>query len=98
MAVTRRRDAGRAYPYPDEYERYPRRDRRGAPRHDDYWRDADRRAVPPVIVVTPGQAAPQQIGPWASPQGNWNAWDAGVPSHSQRQFRVMGYDESEDDG
>jgi hypothetical protein len=86
MAVTRRREAEREARYPGEREPY-----RG--RYDD-----PRRAVPPVIVVTPGQASPSQLAPWASGQAYW---DEGAPSGSQRgarrQFRVMGYDESEDE-
>jgi hypothetical protein len=89
MAVTRRREAERELAYPDERESY-----RG--RYDD-----PRRAVPPVIVVTPGQASPPQLAPWASGQANWNNWDEGLSSgsqrHSGRQFRVMGYDESEEE-
>ena len=52
--------------------------------------------MPPVIVVTPGQAAPQ-LPPWAAGQHNWNPWENGTPVGSSRHFRVMGYDESEDE-
>ena len=82
MAVTRRREAEYEARYPDEREPY-------SGRYDD-----PRRAVPPVVVITPGQASPPQLVPWASGQANW---DEGVPSGSRRQFRVMGYDESEDE-
>jgi hypothetical protein len=85
MAVTRRReDTWEAEP--DE----PGWGREYEPRH----------AAPPVIVVTPGNAAPQQLPAWASGQANWLPLAGyGAPTHSQRQFRVMGYDEDqEDDG
>jgi hypothetical protein len=61
-----------------------------------------RRAIPPVIVVTPNQAASQQIAPWAGSQGMWPpagavpGWEQVVPSRPQRQFRVMGYQEDEE--
>jgi hypothetical protein len=88
MAVTRRQEERNAGPYSDEIDSYAGRDR---------YRDP-RRAVPPVIVVTPGQAPQQQLAPWATGQANWNAWDESTPPRSQRQFRVMGYDESDDEG
>jgi hypothetical protein len=84
MAVTRRREA-------EEPERYDER-------HDEDHRDNDRRyseridprrAMPPVIVVAPGNAAPQQLPyaasfPYQAPQ-----------PQAQRQFRIMGYEEAE---
>ena len=95
MAVTRRRETehGRYLEHQGYNEPY-----RDEPYHDDPRRYDPRRAMPPVIVVTPGQAAPQQLGPWASGQDHWNAWEEGGAPRSQRQFRVMGYDESEDEG
>ena len=85
MAVTRRQEE-RSAVLDDEYEPYPDRTR-----YDDRGR-----AVPPVIVVTPGQASQQQLPPWLSGQSQWNAWDDGA-SRPQRRFRVMGYDERDDD-
>ena len=86
MAVTRRRENRDDEFYDDEHRR-PYDDRGG---YDDRGRN-----VPPVIVVTQGQPAAQQLPPWASGQGSWNAWDNGAST--QRQFRVMGYDESDDE-
>jgi hypothetical protein len=83
MAVTRRRENRDADLY-DEPERYPARS------YDDRGPN-----VPPVIVVTQGQPTAQQLPPWAASQGNWNAWDNGAST--QRRFRVMGYDESDDE-
>jgi hypothetical protein len=50
-----------------------------------------RPATPPVIVVTPGSAAPQQIAPW----GATSSFVGGAQPPRQREFRVMGYEESE---
>lgn len=86
MAVTRRQQERPKEWDDDEYDPYLDRGR-----YDD-----PRRAVPPVIVVTPGQA-PQQLSPWATGQAGWNAWGEGAPAHSQRRFRVMGYDEQDDE-
>jgi hypothetical protein len=84
MAVTRRRE--QAYEPPDEDGPEPTLDvgRYDAGRYD------PRRAMPPVIVVTPGNAAPQQVPPWAS-------WDEALPARTGRQFRVMGVDDSDDE-
>ena len=80
MAVTRRRQ--------DEWEEEDGDEPGWAREYD------PRHAAPPVIVVTPGNAAPQQLPAWASGQANWfPAPGYGAPSHSQRQFRVMGLDE-----
>jgi len=61
-------------------------------RHND-WRYSERmdprHGVPPVVIVTPGQAVPQQL-PYAAPFSYPPA-----PSQSQRHFRVMGYEEPE---
>jgi hypothetical protein len=61
-------------------------------RHND-WRYSERmdprRAAPPVVIVTPGQAVPQQL-PYAASFSYPPA-----PAQSQRQFRVMGYEEPE---
>jgi len=88
MAVTRRQEER----YDDEWDEQD--DRYGGGRYSD--RDDPRSAVPPVIVVTPGQSAPQ-LPPWMTGQPNWNRWEEGPPALSQRTFRVMGYDEGEDD-
>jgi hypothetical protein len=86
MAVTRRRGLDRDRGYDDELEPTVDRERHPAPQP----------AVPPVIVVTPGNSAQQQLPPWLA-QAQLSAWDDGAPSRSQRQFRVMGYDESDED-
>ena len=92
MAVTRRREEEFKTPSfhePDPYSRQPTY-------HD------SRPAPPPVIVVTPG-SSPQQLAPWANSPGNWQSvpdYQAGgyqSPAHAQRRFRVMGYDEQEDE-
>lgn len=91
MAVTRRqeeRDEGGW----DE-DRY---DDRYDGRYDGRYGDP-RRAVPPVIVVTSGQASQQQLPPWASDGPGWSGWDENIPSRTGRTFRVMGYDESDDE-
>jgi len=84
MAVTRR-------PEKRELERYDSQqydDRR----HND-WRYSERmdprRAAPPIVIVTPGQAMSQQL-PYVTPFSYPPA-----PSQSQRHFRVMGYEEPE---
>jgi hypothetical protein len=58
-------------------------------------------SAPPVIVVTPGNAVPQQIAPWSATSAvidgatrYGSAYD-GAQSHGRREFRVMGYEESE---
>jgi hypothetical protein len=84
MAVTRRRENRDDDLYDEEPERYPARS------YGDRGPNA-----PPVIVVTQGQPTAQQLPPWASSPGNWNAWDNGAPA--RRQFRVMGDDESDDE-
>jgi hypothetical protein len=88
MAVTRRQEARDGERWDDERE--DRYDGRG-----DYYGDR-RRDAPPVIVVTPGQSAPQ-LPPWMAGQPNWNRWEEGPPALSQRTFRVMGYDEDDDE-
>jgi hypothetical protein len=85
MAVTRRQETRYDERWGEEHDRY----------HDRY--DDPRRAVPPVIVVTQGQPSAQQLPPWAAGQPNWNTWENGIPTYSQRTFRVMGYDESDDE-
>jgi hypothetical protein len=89
MAVTRRQER-----YDEEWDDTDLYDEP----YDERSRYGDRgRDVPPIIVVTPGQATPQQLAPWATGQPNWNAWEEGVPSRSQRTFRVMGYDEGDEE-
>ena len=86
MAVTRRQE-------PQEDAFYG-----GAPR--DGTRYGNSRAAPPVIVVTSG-AMPQQLpygssygyaGPYAGQQPG-----AGMHNGQRRQFRVMGYDQEDDE-
>jgi hypothetical protein len=74
MAVTRRREPERAGRQEDVYpERY----------------EEPRRAMPPVIVVTPGNATPQPL-----PYGGDYSYHVPQPQ-AQRQFRVMGIEEEE---
>jgi hypothetical protein len=84
MAVTRRREK-------EEMTRYD--EQRYDERRNADWRYGERmdprRAAPPVVIVTPGNTAPQQLPyaasfPYQAPQ-----------LQSQRQFRVMGYEETE---
>jgi hypothetical protein len=57
-------------------------------------------ASPPVIIVTPGNAVPQQIAPWSTTSGQAggmvfpHAYDGAQPG-GRREFRVMGYEEPE---
>jgi hypothetical protein len=74
MAVTRRRDPEPAERQEDVY-----------PKH---YQEA-RRAVPPVIVVTPGNASAQPL-----PYGGGYSHQLPQPQ-PQRQFRVMGNEEEE---
>jgi hypothetical protein len=54
------------------------------------------RQAPPVIVVTPG-AAPQQLPYGAPPYGApFGLPELGAGQGGRRQFRVMGYDEEEE--
>jgi hypothetical protein len=93
LAVTRRQER-----YDDEWDDDRYDDRYDESTRSDGGRYGERgRAVPPIIVVTPGQAAPQQLAPWATGQPTWNAWQEGAPSRSQRTFRVMGYDEGDEE-
>jgi hypothetical protein len=84
MAVTRR-------PERKELERYT--EHRVDDRRQNDWRYSERmdsrRAPPPVVIVTPGQAVPQQL-PYAASY----PYPPAQPQ-SQRQFRVMGYEEAE---
>ena len=84
MAVTRRPERRE----PERYDNQQYDDRR-----QNDWRYSERmdarRAMPPVVIVTPGQAAPQQL-PYAAAI----PYQAAQPQ-SQRQFRVMGYEEAE---
>jgi hypothetical protein len=84
MAVTRR-------PGKRELERYDSQQYEDRRQND--WRYSERmdprRGVPPVVIVTPGQAAPQPL-PYA-PSFIYPP----APAQSQRQFRVMGYEEPE---
>jgi len=90
LVVTRRQQNAAQTPRPTPYsDRYP----------DDP--PYAQRAAPPVIVVTPG-SAPQQIAPWntaswgATVEGTaFPAYGYGGQPQSQRQFRVMGYEEAE---
>jgi hypothetical protein len=52
------------------------------------------RAAPPVIVVTPGGGVQQQL-PYGSPYG-YAEPVAGLQPGQRRQFRVMGYDEEDE--
>jgi hypothetical protein len=79
MAVTRRREPEREESYAEECP---------GP-----YRAVDRPA-PPVIVVAPGNATPQQFLPWASGQA-YGASPYGALAPTQRQFRIMGYDGDE---
>jgi hypothetical protein len=56
------------------------------------------RQAPPVIVVTPGGASPQQL-PYGLGYGYPAPYGEAPPglSAGRRQFRVMGYDEEEDE-
>jgi hypothetical protein len=54
--------------------------------------DEPRRAVPPVIVVTPGASAQPQL-PY---QASYPYQQMPTPGQ-RRQFRVMGYDEEEEE-
>jgi hypothetical protein len=84
MAVTRRREKEEPLRYDEQrYEDRRYNDRRYSERMD------ARGAVPPVVIVTPGNAAPQQLGYSAS-----FPYQAAQPQ-PQRQFRVMGYEEGE---
>jgi hypothetical protein len=97
MAVTRRQrdEAGGRYPA-------------GADPHPGRYADRpgheQRPAVPPVIVVTPGAASPQQLVPWATASGQTDAAVLGSYAYSgaqprgRREFRVMGYEEPEGRG
>jgi hypothetical protein len=82
MAVTRR-------PEKRERERYD--DQLVDDRRQNDWRYSERidarGAAPPIVIVTPGHTVPQQL-PYAAPFPYQPA-QAG----SQRQFRVMGYEE-----
>jgi hypothetical protein len=74
MAVTRRRELEVAGRREDgSFERY----------------EEQRRGMPPVIVVTPGNAAPQPL-----PYGGGYPYQLPQPQE-QRQFRVMGIEEEE---
>jgi hypothetical protein len=81
MAVTRRQA--------EESEFYPGT-RRGRDAHEPRPA-APPAATPPVIVVTPGSAVPQQIAPWSTT----HAVIDGAQLQGRREFRVMGYEESE---
>jgi hypothetical protein len=83
MAVTRRRESDELMRYGKErYEDRRYNDRRYGERMD------ARPAVPPVVIVTPGGATPQQV-----PYGG-ASYPLTLPQ-SQRQFRVMGCEEAE---
>ena len=94
MAVTRRRHEDYETPHLRQPDRYGPQ----AEVHD------PRPTAPPVIVITPG-SSPQQLGSWANGPGHWDSsqesWHTApgykAPGHSQRQFRVMGYDEDQED-
>lgn len=92
LAVTRRQQA-EASEHPDAYGRY----RDSGPGRGAY----DRPAAPPVIVVTPGSTAPQQIAPWGTTSTlvDGTAFNPYAYGHAQpqgqRQFRVMGYEEAD---
>jgi hypothetical protein len=84
MAVTRR-------PQREEPERYT--DRQVDERRHNDWRYSERmdprHAAPPIVIVTPGNAAPQQL-----PYGAAFPYPPS-PAQSQRQFRVMGYEDAD---
>ena len=84
MAVTRRRESDESMRYSEQhYEDRRYNDRRYSERMD------ARPAMPPVVIVTPGGAAPQQV-----PYGTSYPFQVTSPP-SQRRFRVMGYEEGE---
>jgi hypothetical protein len=86
MAVTRRREKDRL-PY---YERERDADRRYNDRR--YSERIDpRHAVPPVVIVTPGSQATQQL-PYTALSPSQTAYSQ---PHPQRQFRVMGYEDAD---
>jgi hypothetical protein len=97
MAVTRRRQTEAQEPYPADSGPYPGRfaDRPGY---------EQRHAAPPVIIVTPGSASPQQLSPWNTTSGPadlaaFSPYAYGSAQlQGQREFRVMGYEEGEDRG
>lgn len=76
MAVTRRRDRKVSVRYQDRQYRD----------HVDPHRTA-----PPIVIVTPGNAAPQQL-PYAR---SFPYHDTHPQQQPRRQFRVMGYQEPE---
>jgi len=84
MAVTRRRES-------EEFERYDEQRYEDRRYNDRRYSDrmGPRRETPPVVIVTPGHAAPQQL-PYAASFPYQAA-----PPQSARQFRVMGYEEGE---
>jgi hypothetical protein len=87
MAVTRRRETEAPLRYGDQqYEDRRYNDRRYSDRID------PRRAAPPVVIVTPGNATPQQW-PYAAAAFPYQATQP--RPQSQRQFRVMGYEEAD---
>jgi hypothetical protein len=95
LVVTRRQQSASQEPYPAVPDPY-------ADRHPNRYRSSyEPHTPPPVIVVTPGNAMPQQIGPWSTTSGpaGRSAFDpyayGGAQPHGRREFRVMGYEEPE---
>ena len=99
LAVTRRTQPERRESWPPDADPYFQdRDDRYGDRRGGYPQHF---APPPVIVVTPG-SAPQQIAPWSTTAGpvegtvfNPYAYGGG-PAQGRREFRVMGYEEPDD--
>jgi hypothetical protein len=94
LAVTRRQETRAPDPYST---RAPASRQRGAAFESGVY---PRQSMPPVIVVTPGSAGPQQIAPWSTAPGPADAANLmgynSEPPRGQRQFRVMGYEEAEE--
>jgi hypothetical protein len=66
-----------------------------SPRHDE-TRYAGARAAPPVIVVTPGGGVQQHLPPGAAYGYGGPLQGAGFQAPQRRQFRVMGFEEEDD--
>lgn len=95
LAVTRRQQSESQERYPAVSDPYADR---GTNR---YGSGYEPRAPPPVIVVTPGNAVPQQMAPWSTTSGPASgsvfdpyAYGSAQPQ-SRRKFRVMGFEEPE---
>jgi hypothetical protein len=95
LAVTRRRQPEDQEPYTTVSGPYP--DHLG----NRYGSSYEGCPSPPVIIVTGGNAVPQQIAPWSTASGlaGGTAFDpytyGGAQPQGRREFRVMGYQEPE---